>query len=262
MATGKKRDGNLYSSKARDMRFEYAEKTISELMASTDPEFKTCVSGVRSLITSLKSLESYSEDLMYEPLVYVEKIERYGSKLLSSINSMYKTVYDSSTSEIRRLADNYINSIVDSHGGELFSNYDYYEEYKKASNEQNEVLKGRMLKYLRRDIHVLKNARKEFYGGHQEYAFAIMEGKDSRQVQTMQAIFLMKELSEFGNIRFEKLDEWLDSKKAYIEANTSKHVDEAKSILLELMGFRQYMLSLPINNDFSEDTGEEYLWLK
>jgi len=235
------------------MRFEYAEKAISELMASTDQEFKTCASGVRSLITSMKSLDNYKEDFMYEPVVYMEKIERYGSKLLSSINSMYKTVYDSSTGEIRRLADNYINAIVDSHGGELFSNYDYYEEYKKASSEQNEVLKGRMLKYLRRDIQVLKNARKEFYAGHQEYAHAIMNGSDSRQVQTMQAIFLMKELSEFGNIRFEKLDEWLDSKKAYIEANTNKHVDEAKSIVSELMGFRQYMLSLPADGDFPED---------
>ena len=146
---------------------------------------------------------------------------------------------------------------MDSHGGELFSNYDYYEGYKKASSEQNELLKGRMLKYLRRDIQVVKNARKEFYGGHQEYALAIMEGKDSRQVQTMQAIFLMKELSEFGNIRFEKLDEWLDSKKVYIEANTNKHVDEAKSILSELMGFRQYMLSLPADWDFPDDMEAE-----
>lgn len=257
VGTGKKTRENIHSATARDMRFEYAEKSISELMASTDRGFKTSVSGIRSLITSLKSLENYDEDFMYEPVVYLEKVELYGSKLLSSINYLYKMVYDSSTGEIRRLADNYINAIVDGHGGELFSNYDYYEQYKKATEEQDEMLKGLMLKYLRRDIQVLKNARKEFYANHQEYAHAIRDGSDSRQVQTMQAMFLMKELSDFGNIKFEKLEEWLDSKKAYIEANSSKHVDEVKSIILELKEFKQYMLSLPVNEDFPEDVEVE-----
>jgi hypothetical protein len=248
---------NLYSAKARDMRFEYAEKAIGELKASASQEFKTSVSGIRSLITSLKSLENYNEDFMYEPAVYLEKIERYGSKLLSTINSLYKLIYDSSTAEIRRLADNYINAIVDSHAGELFSNYDYYEEYKKANEEKDEMLKGRMLKYLRRDIQVLKNSRKEFYSKHQEYAHAVRDGEDSRQVQTMQAMFIMKELSDFGSIKFEKLEDWLESKKNYIETNTNKHVDEARSILSELKGFRQYMLSLPADDDFSGDMDVE-----
>ena len=244
---------NLYLPKACDMRFEYAEKAISELRASADTEFKTTVSGIRSLVTSLKSLENYNEDFMYDPVVYLEKIERYGSKLLGSINSLYKLVYDSSTAEIMRLADNYINAIIDSHGGELFSNHDYYEEYKKANEEKDEVLKGRMLKYLRHDIQVLKNSRREFYAKHREYAHAIRDGEDSRQVQTVQAMFMIKELSEFGSIKFEKLEDWLESRKAYIEANTNKHIDEARSILSELKGFRQYMLSLPIDYDFPED---------
>ena len=73
----------------------------------------------------------------------------------------------------------------------------------------------------------------------------------------MQAMFIMKELSDFGSIKFEKLEDWLESKKNYIETNTNKHVDEARSILSELKEFRQYMLSLPADDDFPGDMDVE-----
>lgn len=244
---------NPYPAKARDMRFEYAQKAISELKASTDPEFKNSMSSIRSLITSLKSLEKYEEDLMYEPVVYLEKIKLYGSKLLGFINSAYKIIYESSTAEMRRISGNYINALIDGSGGELFSNYDYYEECKKVNEENDEVLKARMQKYLRRDIRVLRNSRKEFYSKNQEYAYAIRDGEDSKQVQTLQAMFLTNELSDFGAINFEKLEGWLASNKSHIESSTNKRVDEARSIISDLKEFRQYMLSLPSGGDYIED---------
>ncbi|MCL5679886.1 MAG: hypothetical protein M1465_00905 [Candidatus Marsarchaeota archaeon] len=253
----KRPDEPANMEKARELRFEYAEKAIRELKLEENPKFKIAAEGSLNLINSIKSMVGYSDDLMYEPVTHMHRLNSYTSKLLMSINTLYGMVYTKSTFRIEELEDQYIKNIVDAKGGEIYKKSSYYDECQKAALETDEGKKQKLLHYLRRDLSVLENAYSELEKNHKEYSYALDDGTKSRQVQTLQAIFMMKELSEFGNIDFEKLESWVELKRAYVESTSHEDVDNVAYNLSDLKAFRNYILSLPADQDVDDDIRTE-----
>jgi hypothetical protein len=251
--TSKKHEDLANMQKVREIRFEYAEKAIKELKLEKNPKFKIAVESSKSLISSINSLERYPDDFMYESVTRMHKLNSYTSQLLMNINILYGIVYTKSTSKIEDLKDQYIAREVDAKGGEIYRKQDYYSAYKEALLETDLEKRQKSMHYLRHDLSVLENANSELEKNHNEYLSALDEGTTERQVQTMQAIFLMEELSNFGNIKFEKLEEWVESNRRHVESISHEDIDNVLYNLYDLKALRGYILSLSPDQQTDDD---------
>ncbi|MEM0150030.1 MAG: hypothetical protein QXW10_03990 [Candidatus Micrarchaeaceae archaeon] len=231
---------------ARNMRFDYAERAMKELIA-LDRDFEMVLKYTANDIAYLKHMVDQEEEMKYDPAAFINSLNKHTGKLLNAINKIYSEVYDKATSNINTLINAYVGGIIDGKGGEIHTKKEYAKKLAELSAEPDSEEKSKMLAYIHKDRSVIDEARRTAIKNHKEYYYAINEGSDGRQVQTMQSIFQAKELSGIADINFEKLEKLSEYAKRYMGFSGSEAVDNALGNLDELKGMRDYMLSFCSN---------------
>ncbi|MCL4404936.1 hypothetical protein M1583_03025 [Candidatus Marsarchaeota archaeon] len=246
-------DHNALMASVRNMQFDYAEKAINNLESSKNTQFKNNVASVKSLITSICALTEKNYELGYDPIAFVHMLNKYTRGLRNYIDLIYETVYEMSNKEIKELKDAYLNSLVDSLGGEVHTRKEYARKLEEINNSDNKEHNVRLKSYLKDDLRLLRKAESELRANHAEYLYALDPDSKYMNAQILESIFMIDGLNDISKINFEKLQEEISEVRHYVSTSSSENMESLIYNINELARMREYVLSLPAQSDYTEE---------
>ena len=250
-------DDSEYKSRANDLRFESSKKAIKQLHEANALDFERNLKIAASLITSINSIAKYHEYMNYDQSITINKLDKYSVNLIHTINSLYNTVYDKSTEDLENTKKTYLNAIIAGKGGDTYTKSQYIKEINGLKYIQDPNKREKLYTYLRNDLKIYEEAKNEVEKRNPEYKYAIESGKEGRQVQVMQVIFMQKDLSEFQNINFtqiEKLIKRIKDNSDYIRVS-NEQLYNVMADIKELKDMLSYCLSYPGEKPLEADSG-------